>query len=210
MKCEEVQEYLSEYADGSLPEITRRRIDQHMAGCRSCKMDYRLWTESSSLIQEQRDHYTAVASARSIVDAVMARILSEEKWAIPLGRKVFTLTARMRRMGASAAAVLLLICAFTLFNQTEANEMPMMPLGEIVAMYPEDKPVVTLASDPSVEAVAPEDEALPPLTEEVEMSAMQIVPLTEDTDTGKPNYGLILSFFGILVTVLGMSWMTRA
>ncbi|MCK9912416.1 hypothetical protein MXD81_24895, partial [Microbacteriaceae bacterium K1510] len=83
--------------------------EYHIEGCEGCRSEYHVWKESGGWIQADKEQYSTVTTARSIVDAVMARILSEEKWAIPIGRKVFTLTARMRRIGASVAMILLIL-----------------------------------------------------------------------------------------------------
>ncbi|NGQ94554.1 hypothetical protein G3578_05085 [Brevibacillus sp. SYP-B805] len=207
MKCEDVQDLLSEYAEEQLPEITKRRIENHLDGCESCRSDYRFWKESGTWIQAEREQYSAVATAKSIVDAVMARILSEEKWAIPLGRKVFTLTARMRRIGASAAAILLLICAFSLYTNTSADDQALLSDNAIIAMVPGDKAEVTKAGDDGngvvIESISPVSQ------EESELPPQQLIPPLGQPEGEKPNYGLILGVFGILITVLAMSWMTR-
>jgi hypothetical protein len=209
MNCEDVQDLLSAYADEQLPDLTKRRIENHLDGCESCRSDYRFWKESGSWMKAEREQYSAVAAARSIVDAVMARILSEEKWAIPIGRKVFTLTARMRQIGASAAAILLMICAITLFSNTNASDEALLAGGEIVAMVPGEKADVVKAGESTeptpiindIEPIAPSNE--------MEIASEEIIPPVDQPAAGKPNYGIILGFFGILITVLSMSWMTR-
>jgi len=216
MKCEDVQELISEYAEDRLPEMTKRRVDQHLAGCASCTSDYQFWAESDSWMKVEREQYTAVTTARSIVDAVMARILSEEKWAIPFGRKVFTLTARMRRIGASAAVILLMLCAFTLYSEASISEQAMLPESGVVAMVPpdssieeKDNVVQGAAVEEPVETMGVDEIASPPLDNGVEYAAQQILPVDQTLGDGKPNFGLILGFFGILVTVISLSWMSR-
>lgn len=213
MRCEEVQDLIPEYADNQLPEITHRRVDNHIAGCDGCRSEYQIWKESGSWIQADKEQYSTVTAARSIVDAVMARILSEEKWAIPIGRKVFTLTARMRRIGASAAMILLMLCAFTLYSNTKADESAeaMLMNGHMVAMNTTDKAAVissNLQDEDGTYTV--QEEPLPSSNEDPAKNSAQALPIENEADSLKPKYGLILSFFGILITVIGMSWMTRA
>lgn len=215
MKCEDVQELISEYAEERLPEMTKRRVDQHLAGCPSCKSDYQFWADSSSWMQEERKQYSAVTTARSIVDAVMARILSEEKWAIPFGGKVFTLTARMRRAGASAAVVLLLLSAFSLYSESNASDQALFPESGIVAMVPPmgvaEEKVDSVKSAGGEEAVETTVDTIKSASEEegFDLATEQILPVDQTMGEGKPNFGLILGFFGILITVIAMSWMTR-
>ncbi|WP_134687430.1 zf-HC2 domain-containing protein [Brevibacillus migulae] len=210
MKCEDVQELISEYAEDRLPEMTKRRVDQHLAGCASCTSDYQFWAESDSWMKVEREQYASVSTARSIVDAVMARILSEEKWAIPFGRKVFTLTARMRRIGASAAVILLMLCAFSLYSEASISDQAMLPESGVVAMVPPDSDVevkddaVKTAGVETVEPMGVDEIASPPLN-----SGMDYTTDDQTLGDGKPNFGLILGFFGILVTVISLSWMSR-
>jgi len=207
MKCEDVQELISEYAEDRLPEMTKRRVDQHLAGCASCTSDYQFWAESDSWMKVEREQYTAVTTARSIVDAVMARILSEEKWAIPFGRKVFTLTARMRRIGASAAVILLMLCAFSLYSEASISEQAMLPESGVVAMVSPDSGIEV--KENAVKTAGVDEIASPPLDNGVEYATEQILPVDQTLGDGKPNFGLILGFFGILVTVISLSWMSR-
>ncbi|GAA4708935.1 anti-sigma factor [Brevibacillus fulvus] len=214
MMCREAQELLPDYADHNLPEMTRRRFENHLAVCDGCRSEYHIWKESSEWIQLNKEQYAPVPTARSIVDAVMSRILSEEKWAIPIGKKVFTLTAKMRRLGISAAVVLLMLCTFTLYTNTRTDEAEeaMIMNGEIVAMssISEKTPVISSNLHDADGTYIVSSEPLPADTAEVDKVSGQIMPEEEKTDVFKPKYGIILSFFGILVTVIGMSWITRA
>jgi hypothetical protein len=214
MKCEEFQDLLPEYADNQLSEMTLRRVEQHLADCAGCRSEYKMWSESGTWIQANKQQYASVTTARSIVDAVMARILSEEKWAIPIGKKVFTLTARMRRIGFSAAMVLLLLCGFTLYANTNANEEAesLLMNGEIVAMNSLDDKAQVISSNLHNEdgTFIVGGETLPSDDKNVNNETVQLLPIQSDAEAFKPKYGLILSFFGILITVIGMSWMTRA
>lgn len=217
MKCDEAQELLTEYLDDQLPEVTRRRVDNHLSKCAACRAEYSIWQESNDWIQVEKDHYTAV-TAPSIVDAVMARILSEETWAIPIGKKVFTLTARMRWMGASAAVILLMFCSFTLVNQSGSqNDLAngsLLPSGDTFTMVASAKSAVVSASlqtDDGTYVVEPQaTEAKPINPNDFETTSPRLLSNNEDTESTKANHGLILSFFGILVTVLSMSWLNRA
>ncbi len=226
MKCEEVQELVTEYIDKQLPEMTRRRVDHHLSKCECCRSEYSIWSGSNDWLKSEKEQYAALTPQRSIVDVVMARILSEEKWAIPIGKKVFTLTARMRRIGVSAAAILLMLCSFTLFtnsdDQGSAGNL-FIPKGETLTALSSQKTQVVSASirdDDGVYVVdsrnvtsdqEPMDEISPtPRANEVASAAPQLMSLNGDSDSGKPNYKLILSFFGILIAVLSMSWVTRA
>ncbi len=215
MRCEEVQEMLPEYAENLLPEVTQRRVDNHMATCYACRADYEMWTDSSEWMKMDKEEYHSVTPSRSIVDAVMARILSEEKWAIPIGRKIFSVTARMRRMSASVAVILLMLFTFTLYLNTSSTEQAnsLVINGEVMAMNTPKAQVISssMQSDDGtyvVEAQAPAGQEEP-----LANATASIVPLEgkpTSSDLTKPNYSIVLSVFGILITVITMSWLTRA
>lgn len=209
MKCEEAQELIVEYSDQLLPEVTKRRVDQHLATCSSCREEFKVWSESSKWIQVDKEQSSQIAPTKSIVDAVMARILSEEKWAIPIGKKVFTLTARMRRLGASAAVILLMLCGFTLFANSGQPEsvagadFPSQSKMEVVSS--------AISSNDGVSEVV--TEPAPSVDSAIASTQSTPAPVmieNSGVDTGGPNYSVILSFFGILITVIAMSWLMRA
>ncbi|MGG1659669.1 zf-HC2 domain-containing protein [Brevibacillus sp. NRS-1366] len=215
MKCEEVQEILPEYADNLLPEVTRRRVDNHMATCYACRADYEMWSDSGEWMETHKEEYHSVTPSRSIVDAVMARILSEEKWAIPIGRKIFSVTARMRRIGASVAVLLLMLFTFTLYVNTSTTEQANSFIidGEIMAMNTQKAQVISSSMQSDDGTYVVEAGQLSSKEEPLANATASIVPLDgkpSSTDLAKPNYSIVLSVFGILVTVLTMSWLTRA
>jgi anti-sigma factor RsiW len=50
MNCHEVQENLSAYFDCELSEDARRTVDEHLAGCESCRCELRTFSGLSSLV----------------------------------------------------------------------------------------------------------------------------------------------------------------
>jgi len=215
MKCEEIQEILPEYADNLLPEVTQRRVDNHMATCYACRADYEMWSDSGEWMETHKEEYHSVTPSRSIVDVVMARILSEEKWAIPIGRKIFSVTARMRRIGASVAVLLLMLFTFTLYVNTSTTEQANSLIidGEVMAMNTPKVQVISSSMQSDDGTYVVEAGQFSSKETPLANATASIVPLDgkpSSTDLAKPNYSIVLSVFGILVTVLTMSWLTRA
>jgi len=214
MRCEEVQELLPDYAENLLSEITQRRVDHHMASCYACRSDYELWSDSGEWMREDKEQYHAVTPSRSIVDAVMARILSEEKWAIPIGRKIFTVTAKMRRMGASAAVILLMVFTFTLYLNTSSSEHAnsLVIDGELMAVESSKAQVISSSMQSDDGTYVVETPPLAKHDDALQYATASIIPLDgkpASNDYAKPNYSIVLSVFGILITVITMSWLTR-
>ncbi|MGN7468962.1 zf-HC2 domain-containing protein [Brevibacillus sp. SAFN-007a] len=214
MKCEEVQEILPDYAENLLPEVTQRRVDHHMASCYACRSDYEIWSDSGEWMKMDKEEYHSVTPSRSIVDAVMARILSEEQWAIPIGRKIFSVTARMRRMGASVAVLLLLLFTFTLYVNTSSTEANALVIdGEVMAMNTPKTQVISSSMQTDDGTYVVEAQPFSSQPNALASATASIVPLDgkpTTADAAKPNYLIVLSVFGILITVLTMSWLTRA
>jgi len=215
MRCEEVQELLPDYAENLLNEVARRRVDNHLASCSSCRADYKWWKESGDWIKADREEYYSVTPSRSIVDAVMARILSEEKWAIPIGRKIFTVTAKMRRLGASAAVILLMLFSFTLYlNSSPAEQANALVIDGELMEIGNAKTQVISSSMQSEDDGTYVVEVGPHFGQEEQLASAtaSIIPLAADpvsSEPSKPNYSIVFSVFGILVTVITMSWLTR-
>ncbi|NTU30068.1 zf-HC2 domain-containing protein [Brevibacillus sp. HB1.1] len=215
MRCEEVQEMLPEYAENLLPEVTQRRVDHHMAACYACRSDYEIWSDSGEWMEMDKEEYHSVTPSRSIVDAVMARILSEEQWAIPIGRKIFSVTARMRRMGASVAVLLLMVFSFTLYVNTSTTEHAnsLIINGEVMEINTPKAQVISSSMQTDDGTYVVEAQPYTSQGDSLEHATASIVPLDgkpTSTDLAKPNYSIVLSIFGILITVLTMSWLTRA
>ncbi|WP_232696346.1 zf-HC2 domain-containing protein [Brevibacillus daliensis] len=220
MRCEEIQDLLQEYVKGSLSELSERRVQNHIGQCEHCNSQYTVVRDSSYYLQLNKEKYNEdTQPSKSIVDAVMTRILSEEKWAIPIGKKIFTVTVRMRRMGLAAAMFLLMIFSFTLYNQT-GNNMDVFlsytakaealssdsigPKADVSTASESDKAVQIVDSLSSDQAV--QKKVLP-----AEKHVKEIASDAMDYQTGtEPNFGVILSLLGIFITVITMSWFTRA
>lgn len=208
MKCEEAQDLMIEYSDQLLPEITKRRVDQHLATCESCNKEFEIWAESSKLIRSDKEQSSQIVSSISIVDAVMARILSEEKWAIPIGRKVFTLTARMRRIGTSAAVILLMLCGFTIF--ANSNQDASLAGADFPAQAKMEVVSSAISSSDGIAEVTSDPEPIDSAIASTQSTPTPVMIENPGPSANGPNYSIILSFFGILITVIAMSWMMRA
>jgi hypothetical protein len=124
-------------------------------------------------------------------------------------------TARMRRIGASAAAILLMLFTFTLYLNTSSTEQAdaLIINGEVMAMNSSKATVISSSMQTDDGTYVVEAEPLSSQDEPLANATASIVPLDGkpvSNDIAKPNYSIVLSVFGILVTVLTMSWLTRA
>lgn len=203
MKCEEVRQMISEYRANTLAKPMRQRLLQHVEDCPSCRVKHGDIGRSQ---QPEKADGPVHVPRKSIVDSVMLRILSEEKWAIPIGRRVFTVTARMRRVGALIAILLLVVCSVVLYSNSDEEKLL---AGTIVP--PTKTEVIAASIEITAEQLDPFPDPLSADSNQVALASGTIgYAFQPEESEEKPNYGMMLGFFGILITVLGMSWLTRA
>lgn len=203
MKCEEVLEMMAEYADNLLPESMRVRVEEHLVACDACRTECELWTKSGLWLQMDKEQYNSVHAPRSIVDAVMTRIFAEDRWAIPIRQKVFTVTARMWRFAVSTALVLLILCGLSLYTISQEGL-----IGDNHLFTP-TKPEAIAASIETTPGIA-QIHANSGFPAAGEVASSVFVYETGVSLAEKPDFVIIVSLFGILTAVITMSWLSRA
>lgn len=202
MRCENIQELFSEYWDWPESDLRRRRVDEHIGHCLKCEQEFRLWQESSALIKEavQLCMPETIGGAR-IADRVMNRIYREDSWRMPVHRRVYRFSRRLRRRLTLVMSFFLAAMSVSLFAAI-AN-----PPEEEAQTFPAIMPVATagtssgggvqLASGGSVLEGMPVASISDPLV-------LRVGP----AESG-PNYWMVLSLLGIVVTLLIMNWLSR-
>lgn len=199
MKCNEVQDFLSEY--WSLPEDdwNRIRIDEHVKHCKSCREELNIWRESLDAIQSLRlDEEVRLPEPGKVSSSVMERIYADEGWRVPVAEKMYHIPRplRLRFMMLVAACLALFGTAFlyNLINPvSQPNAFPAagvmsgneLGTGEITGFSIAGLQGVTVASigDPIV-------------------LGMTVI------DT-YPNYLFVLSMFGFICALLLLNWISR-
>ncbi|SEG11993.1 anti-sigma factor [Paenibacillus sp. UNC499MF] len=82
MKCEDVQEWLIEYIDGTASDLRRQAVRVHADSCKHCSAQFNAWQECRDLIRLSLRTDTPVPRV-SIADSVMQRIGAYEPWRYP-------------------------------------------------------------------------------------------------------------------------------
>ncbi|EGL16127.1 MULTISPECIES: zf-HC2 domain-containing protein [unclassified Paenibacillus] len=82
MKCEDVQEWLLEYIEGTASELRRQAVRVHSDSCKRCSDQFNSWQECRDLIRLSLRTDTPVPRV-SIADSVMQRIGAYEPWRYP-------------------------------------------------------------------------------------------------------------------------------
>ena len=211
MKCFDVSNLMSAYVDEKLPDTLMRKIKFHIGVCKECRREYNIWKESSEFfrdqtisfpIQDRDDHASAVSS-------VMERIEKEEKWALPITRNLFHIPSSMKRWLTSISVLFLLVFGVMMFggfgyeaagtdSKVDNGEWREIASSEIILSM--DQLQASPTSDIGKSNLR--YKVIASLGDPLDFRHMTVIP------TG--NMGLVAGFFGIMVTVVSMSWLSRS
>ncbi|SDR80477.1 hypothetical protein SAMN05444162_0081 [Paenibacillaceae bacterium GAS479] len=193
MKCEEVQEALGFYWDLPDGDFVKRSVDLHLKHCTACRQEYELWEESERLIREFafEQEMEASETAEDVNRAVMERIYAEDQLDWNLRRR-FSLSRQLgSRFSAAIAACLAMFTTSMLYVLLDRGNSGAEATGLLdtanasasamfKASFSSDIPIARV-SDPFI---------------------LSLVPRT-------PQYWIILSILGLVMTMLMMGWLSR-
>ena len=125
MKCEMFENHLDGYFDGSLSELERQSMEEHMQACPECRREY----EAQKLLLEELRHLDdGVTAPPDLVSGAMERIRRERQ---PRKRR-----AAYWLGGAAAAALCLTLALGTLLGALSGSLLPARLLSALnVALY---------------------------------------------------------------------------
>jgi hypothetical protein len=202
MKCNEIIPLLPLYTTHSLPSQSARRVAFHLAVCKDCQWEYRVWRESHKVLGEGTSSLM-LENRPSIADKVMSRIIVEERWSLPGSGRPVRLPRLAKRWITSVAVLFILVAGVMLFGAAQSNQLTHFN-------YTEWKKV------PTTDFVMSADQLRVGKPHESQDLRYRIVASVGNTLDARPlpaspvhNIGLIAAIFGILVTVVGMSWLSR-
>lgn len=200
MKCEDIQQWLSEYWDWPEEEIRRHQVNHHIRSCSACREEFRMWQESAKLIQDYSEAGRMNASEPRVTDSVMNRIYADEAWRIPIPHRTYNISYRMRKIMTLMMAFFLAVFVVSLFHSlttVKAEE----PRNEWMTIAPVAQTINASILD------AGDDDAI-----------LQGVPIASISDplvlrigtvNPDPNYWIAFSLLGIVSIILTMIWLSR-
>jgi hypothetical protein len=207
MDCLTVLLMLPDYVEGSLPADMAKSIEQHLPSCSACKEEHAHCLDEGSLLIHSPslpvDYHEF-----SISGKVMDRIMQENKWASPssVSRKTLGLSRFARRTGMIAAFVFLLLFTWPLLNvQKEASAV------SVTAAQAADGTTDTVSSMEQLQW-QPERPVQPSKIQYGVVASIgdPIVYKVQNSEHGETlNYGFLASLFGILMSVVTMSWLSH-
>jgi hypothetical protein len=206
MRCQEVGSLTKNYYSGSIDEFTRIKIHHHLAGCKSCTEEFDMWSRGEEYMRSSSSHSTGSKSqtTSAVMNSVMGRIQQEEKWANPSFQQTKSYSKSTKTLVSFVGSMLLIV--FVLFFATTLS-----PQTELVADHPVVE-VEMLEGSWDLNKIVLREHGP---GEETSMSFQVVASLgdpiiyTLPTEERKIPFGIILSVFGFLCIILGMSWITR-
>ncbi|MGG1876954.1 MULTISPECIES: anti-sigma factor family protein [Paenibacillus] len=81
MTCEEAQQLMEIVWDLPEHDLRRRRLQDHLQGCRSCAAEYEMWVESMEMVHSLK-HEVSDIEAENVNRNVMDRIYRDFPWLV--------------------------------------------------------------------------------------------------------------------------------
>lgn len=197
MNCEEAREWFGLYQD--LPEDSAERIslDLHVHSCVVCMEEFKLWEESAQLIHElpaEADYGEETESSVWMNRSVMDRIYAEQSWYMPAMRRTYAFTYTFRRKVAVVLAALLalFVCGFvyTAFDQLGSSGANRSAMMESATQF-----AINHRSTGSIQLEVP--------------VASLSDPIMLNVTPAMPEYWIILSIVGMIMTMMILNWFSR-
>lgn len=204
MKCSEIIPLLPLYTTHSLPSQSARRVAFHLTVCKDCQWEYRVWRESNKVLGGCSPSLLREGKSLSIADKVMSRILVEERWTLPVAGRPVRLPRFAKQWITSMAVLFMLVSGVMLFGAFQSNHMTHFKHTEWKKLTTTD---FVMSAD-QLRAAKPHDSSN--LRYQIVASLGNPLDLHPLSGTPVRKAGLITAIFGIMVTVVGMSWLSRS
>lgn len=205
MRCQEVGSLTKNYYTGSLDEFTRIKIHHHLAGCKSCTEEFDMWNRGEEYIKRCTTPPSGFKpqSNSDVMNSVMGRIKQEEKWANPSFQQPKSYSKITKTLVSFVGSMLLiffiLFSATTLTPQADLVSDTVVNVEMLEGSWDLNKIVLR-------EQVSEEETSM---NFQVVASLSDPIIYTLPTEERNIPYAIILSVFGILCIILGLSWITR-
>lgn len=197
MRCDEAAEWFGIYRD--LPEDSPERlaVDLHVSNCNECATEFRIWEESAQLLQAlptseslQEERVTA----QWINCNVMNRIYSEQSWYMPAVRRTYSFSYSFRRKvaGLLAALLALFVCGFLYTSFDRANGLT----GDFAGVME------------TADAFAESRQLSGSVHVDVPVASLSD-PIMLHVSPAMPEYWLVMSMLGTIMTLLILNWFSR-
>lgn len=200
MKCDEVRERIVEYGEWPENDWNRRRVDEHVKGCRACAEELRLWQESASLIQaiDFEADVEALRERGRMSSSVMNRIYADESWRLPVNEKLYAIPHRLRirLMSLIAGCLAMFGCAFLYYMmepEPTTSYVPSSGVLSVSALGGSENAGLALAGLDGIPVASIGDPIILGL------------PVVDSY----PDYLLVLSLIGLICALLTLNWLAR-
>lgn len=204
MNCKTVQRVLADYMDGKLSPTQEKEVEKHLEECEACQDEHAFYIDSNQAFLHS-PVLPATYEHLSVSDKVMERILQENKWASPAPERAREIPKPLRQWITGLAITLLLASFLPVFILGKQ-------LGEVMHPAVFDTATDMVASAESLRFSSEKSESVP--TTQYGIIASSNAPISYSLPPKEQpshvHYGLLSALFGILVTVVSMSWLSRS
>jgi anti-sigma factor RsiW len=203
MDCKKVIRLLPDYTEGVLPPKVEKHIEEHLAECLACQKEHSFYIDEDSLLHSPI--LPAAYEHVSVSGKVMERIMQENKWASPKPEHTREMPSSLRRMITGFAFAVFIACLLPLF-------MLGQELNEVMHPVQTDQATDTVVSAEALPLPAGAGQEHTEASYGVVATFANPLPYTPSQKEQSPqvDYGLLAALFGILVTVVSMSWLSRS
>jgi len=208
MNCNEVRERLPLYWDLPNGDPQRIAVDAHVKECPSCKEEFDFWEKSEQLIGIELEDIPLDLSVRSTVSGnVMSRIYKDESWRLPVAKRMYVMSDKMRRnlMLCIAFCLALFIGSFiyAIFGSTPSAASALQD----ESLYTIQTPQKLVASDKAVST--PSGYVQAKTISSVKQTFIDPIPFQMGPIHSYSNFLLIISILGFIGTMFVMNWVSR-
>lgn len=207
MKCSNAIHLMAGYVDQTLPEHSMKAMKLHLSQCQECQMEYIIWKESSELFQTDFSTLPIpeTSTTTSMAEGVMARLAREDKWTFPITAHAFAVSPSAKRWLTTLSILFLLVFGVLMYGTFNLDQTANIDQGQVEWKDLSSSQMV-IAID---QLVANTEEKSSDMRYRLMASIGDPLNLDHSSYT-PPNAGLVTGFLGIMVTVVTMSWLSRA
>lgn len=208
MKCSDAIHLMAGYVEQTLPEHSMKAMKFHLQTCEDCHTEYVIWKESSLLFQNEFKTLPSVLPLlpkSNTADGVMARLAKEEKWSFPITTRVFRLCPKAKRWVTTVSLLFMLVFGVLLYGTLQPKEK----LAEDGWKQLNSSQVVLSIDQLKASTIEKKEEPLD-LRYQIIASIGDPLNFNFHHKSSAPDAGLVGGFLGIMVTVVTMSWLSRA
>jgi hypothetical protein len=207
MKCSDIQELFGDYWDLPNDDLRRVAVDRHIKTCSSCKEEFQIWEESTTLIRSAVESKFESDYRHAVSDRVMTRIYHDESWRIPIPNRMYAISHSLRRNLTAVIAFSLALFVFSFLFSILYDRSPEASLASSgSSIYDLQAPKSFVPNDNSASL---NGHTLDSAVASLNAGFMEPLRFNVGPIHSYPHYLLVVSILGLIATMLILNWFSR-